>query len=189
MSPFAKLSLLIIALLALVDAIWAGAAGFEFVWGDLLRTCISVGILAAVSYFYTVYRPIKQFANVSLWTAILILFSAVAATSSYLFTSLGLPLNDATLAAMDRAIGFNWTAALSFFADHRTMAIIFSISYASTLLLVAVTLLYLGFSKRFRELEIFMTALIISCIISIAVSGLFPSHRGLCLLCPVCRTL
>ena len=98
MTPLAKLSLFSIAAISLVNVIWMVWGGFGFAFADLARTVVSVTILLAISYFYTYSRPVKDFAVVTLWTAILIAFSATAAVSSYLFTSLGYPLQDSTFA-------------------------------------------------------------------------------------------
>ena len=171
MSLFARLSISIIAFVGLLDVFWMSFAGFGFEWGELAKTLICVGILLSISCFYTVFRPVEDFAVVTLWTAILVSFSVVAAINSYLFASLGFSLTDSYFAAFDRAIGFDWLATLSFVNQYPLIGKLSTFFYLSSLPLVAMTLIYLSFTGRGKQLELFITSLIISCIITLFVSG------------------
>ncbi|MCF6200254.1 MAG: phosphatase PAP2 family protein [Hyphomicrobiaceae bacterium] len=88
MTALQKTSLYIIAAMALLNMIWMGYAGFDIEGGDLFVPALFSIVLLAVSYFYIRYRPDKNLAAVTFWTALLIVFSVVAVISSYLFASL-----------------------------------------------------------------------------------------------------
>ncbi len=171
MSPFARLSIFTIGAVGLLNIVWISYGGFEFVWRDLLSPVIGVTILLATSFFYTVYRPEKDFAVVTLWTAILISFSVVAALNSYLMASLQFSFKDEYLAAFDHLFGFDWVSLLELVGREALTGKIATLIYSTSLPLVAFTLIYLGLTGRSKRLELFMTSLIIACFVTIALSG------------------
>ncbi len=171
MSPFARLSVYAIAAIGLLNALWIFYGGFEFIWSELFSPVTGVVILLAISAFYTVYRPVEDFALVTLWTAILIAFSVVAALNSYLMASLQFSFKDEYLAAFDHRLGFDWLSLLELVGRDPLIGKVATFIYSTSLPLVAFTLIYLGLTGRSKRLELFMTSLIIACFVTIALSG------------------
>ena len=63
-------------------------------------------------------------------TAQLALITAVMAPMTYVAAAIDLPMQDATLLAMDRAIGFDWAAYVKFVDAHPTLASWLNVGYA-----------------------------------------------------------
>ena len=171
MTRLTKVSLYSIGLVGLLNIVWMFYGGFEFVWRDLVSPFAGVAILLAISAFYTVYRPVEDFAVVTLWTAILIAFSVVAAISSYLMASLQFSFKDAYLAAFDQRLGFDFVALLKLAGRDSWVGMVTTAIYSTSLPLVAFTLIFLGLTGRSKRLELFMTSLIMACFATIALSG------------------
>ena len=171
MTRLAKLSLFTIGAFGLLNALWMHFGGFEFVWGGLVSPVVGVAILLSISAFYTVARPMEDFAAVTFWTAVLIAFSAVAALSSYLFASLQFSFKDVYLAGFDQRFGFDWMALFDVAGSRPWIGSLMMPIYSLSLPLVAFTLIYLGLTGKLQRLELFVTSLIVACFVTIILSG------------------
>ncbi len=172
MSVLTKTSLLVIAVLALLDVVWMTLGGFSFVWSGLVRAGGATSILLGFYYYYKVKRAEENIAAVILWTAILIAFSVVAVLSSYLFASLNFSFRDSAFVAFDQAIGVDWLAMVRFVEHHPWLGAIMKPVYLSSMPLIAFTMIYLGLTGRKEGLEVFLTSLLITCLVTIFLSGL-----------------
>jgi len=171
MTRLTKSSLFIVAAFGLLNVLWMFFGDFGFVWGDLLNPVIGVLILLSISAFYSSYRPVEDFAVVTLWTAILIAFSVVAALSSYLMASLHFSFKDEYMAAFDNALGFDWVALLELVGRDAELGKYATAIYSASLPLLALTLIFLGLTGRSGRLELFVSSLIFACFATIALSG------------------
>ncbi len=171
MTRLAKLSLFIIAAFGLLNALWMYFGGFQFVWGGLVSPLVGVVILLSISTFYTVVRPVEDFAAVTFWTAVLIAFSGVAALSSYLFASLQFSFKDDYMAGFDQLFGFDWMALVEVAGRHPWIGSFMMPIYSLSLPLVAITMIYLGLTGKLKRLELFVTSLIVACFVTIMLSG------------------
>lgn len=107
--------------------------------------------------------------------ALLIVFQAAGATLSYMVVGTNATLVDATLAAWDRALGFDWLALQEWVQSHPTAQTTFRLAYQSGMAQLLFVLLFLGFGARSERLDQFMRLFIVATLLTIVVSGFFPA--------------
>jgi uncharacterized membrane protein len=113
-SAVESLDRLIWAVIVLVAAFVVTAlllSNFHLAWQTFAAPALACSTLLAGGWFYSRWRADARLASGLFSTAQLIAFAAVAAPFSYIAASVNLPLCDAALDTMDRALGFE-TAAL-----------------------------------------------------------------------------
>ena len=117
-------------------------------------------------------------------TAQLIAFAAVAAPLSYIAASANLPLCDAALDTMDRALGFDWKALLAWMNTAPILYRVLRPIYLSLTLQMTTVVLCLAFSGRHLWLRTYTLAFLCAALVCIAISAALPAagawpHYGL----------
>jgi membrane-associated phospholipid phosphatase len=105
----------------------------------------------------------------------MLLYAPVSVLFSYLMTSTGLPMQDAMLSSIDRALGFNWDALLVFVNSHPTLGLMLTLAYKSAMWQMAAVFALLVFTGRIVDLWDFIAMLTLGSVASITVSGLVPA--------------
>lgn len=111
-------------------------------------------------------------------------FYALATPLSYAVASADAPLSDAKLLTLDRVLGFDWLAYVSMVEAHPWLGLSFKLAYGS-LLPQLIILVLLGCRLQRPDFCIELNlALMISALVTIAISGLLPAmanyvHLGL----------
>ncbi len=164
-----------IALVALVVAAGAALGGFAVVWNSFLYAALGVLVLLAVDRFYRWRRDLRL-ASAAASTAQLAAFTAVGAPLSYLAASLNLPLQDAPLDAIDRALGLDWPALLAWMNTNPLLHPLFSAAYLSFTVQATATILALAFTGRLLHLRHFLIAFMLAAVVTIAISALLPAQ-------------
>lgn len=170
--------------LALLNAIWIAATDFRFDYASLTSLVGMTAFLALVGAFYRYKRPNARFEILCAETAFLLTFSANAAVTSYLVTSLNLPLIDDQLIAFDRMIGFDWEAYVGFVNDRPAIGAVSSLLYVTTLSQVALAVLVLGLMGPLKSAGQFVAAVALGAVACIVVSGLLPAGGALATIAP-----
>src|SRR5207302_8761356 len=98
-----------------------------------LRLCLLSAVLLGASRFYTGLRPDPRLAAMLFGTGFLCLFSLEASILNYLLLPHAGPRIDELLAALDRAMGFNWPAATGVMAAHPLLNAAALFAYSSVL--------------------------------------------------------
>lgn len=126
----ASLRWLLVLLIALVDWVWMGWAGFHTGPGIVQSIgFISLLILISIFYFYTGRdNRIMHFAHFG--AQYLALF-AVLTVLSYLAVSTNAPLVDPAFDAIDKAMGLDWLAWTKWLTEHPTLGWALFIIYGS----------------------------------------------------------
>jgi membrane-associated phospholipid phosphatase len=168
----------IIGAIVAIDLCWIWSAGFTFDWASALRL-LAVPVLLGVAELYRRWRPYPVFVTMTKETAWLLAFTASAALLSNLVITLGLPAIDNQIAAMDKALGFDWTAYYRFFAARPYVGLAASLLYVSTLPLIAFAVITLSLTQRVERAQELVLAAMIGAIIAITISGLLPAAGGL----------
>jgi hypothetical protein len=109
----------------------------------------------------------------------IIVYANVAVLDNYLGLELRRPLIDAQLAQVDRALGIDWWAYVTFMKSNPLLGQALTLAYLSSLAQVAVAIIVLGFSKRFDRLDRFTLAFMFSSALTIAFWMAFPSFGAL----------
>ncbi|QPC92308.1 phosphatase PAP2 family protein [Mesorhizobium sp. INR15] len=132
------------------------------------------GIFIAVS-FYCYFRemPVLAAALETVGFGLLVTFPVLLLT--YLVISLDLPLADAKLDAMDRALGFDWFALISFVDARPLLAKTLDLAYRSISFQLALIPVALVVSGRQPRAYAMVTGYGIVCVLASAIALFFPA--------------
>jgi len=162
-----------------VDVIWIAAAGFSFDVKSLAE-CLSItAVVAAIAFVYVRLRPDERLGTMCVETGYLLLFSAAACVFSYLVTSLDRPLIDTFLVKSDKLLGFDWYRYVAFANAHSWIGILSSLVYQTTLPQVALAIVVLSLMGRVERAREMTLVVMVSSILCIVLSGIFPSAGAL----------
>lgn len=154
----------------------AALDGFTVAWRSFWGPGSAVLLLVAVQHVYRKHRPDPRLASALGSTAQVAAFSAVGAPLSYLAATFNLPLHDHWFEAADRAFGFDWFALLAWLKAHGTAAYLLRLIYSSLMPQILLVVLTLSLSGRIAELRRFVLAFMITTLVTIAVSALWPAE-------------
>ena len=169
----------IVAAVVALDAAWIALAGYEFDLFSTIRLLVIVPFLLGVAEVYRRWRPEPKFVVMTRETTWLLVFSAAAAVLSNLAVTVDFPQIDETLAALDRALGFDWRAYYAYVTSRPVLGIIFSVLYFAALPLIAFAVIALSMMEREdRARELVLTSMI-GALIAIAISAVLPSSGAL----------
>ena len=182
----------VVAIFLVGDVIWLPFGRLTFAPGTLVFVLSSVAI-ASLVYFASItvaYRlrhdksalgrsitAITDGTRLSLQAGAFIFASAIAgSTFMYLSASLGLPLRDAELAAIDKAMGFDWPAFLAFTNQYHILSWALVAAYHASGPQLLLLILFLGFTRRNERLAAFLAVLALSYLMTGIVVTLVPAE-------------
>jgi hypothetical protein len=168
------LLLAIAALLAVVDGALLARGHFILDVFGYLRLCLLSAVLLGGARVYATLRPDPRLAAMLFGTGFLCLFSLEASVLNYLLLPHTGPRIDLGLAAIDRALGFNWPAAMRFMAAHPALNGAALLAYSSMLPQVALVTIVLAGTRAARVYS-FCLALAVAALLCIGVWSLAPS--------------
>jgi hypothetical protein len=168
---------ILVAIIA-VDVAWIMVAGFRFDWSSAVQLLV-VPFLLGVAEVYRRWRPNPVFVVMIRETAWLVALTAFGALLSNLVVTLAMPTVDDHVAALDRALGFDWHAYYAFFTADRYLGLAASLLYVATLPLVAFAVIALALVHRVDRAQELVLAAMIGALIAIAISGLLPTAGAL----------
>jgi membrane-associated phospholipid phosphatase len=166
----------------LAPAIWVfaillfNATGVAFDWISLLPQ-IALTAIAALGLAY--YRHFQLDENVRTMFEVTLFFVVLTpplAAMTYPLQALNFPLYDAQFAAIDDAMGFDWTAHLTWVSQHPKIAMLLSFTYHSCMLQLAVLLIALRNTQRFEQLREFAVLFVLTVIPVTVIATLFPAE-------------
>ena len=144
-------------------------------WRSFALPALLATASLVIARFYDSRRREAGIAAIFGTTAQLVCFTAVGAPLSYLAARAGYPLWDATLAAWDQQIGFDWPAALKTISAHPQLETVLGLAYGSLLPQMIFTTLALGFTGRIARLQTFLSAFIACTLTTIVMSAFLPA--------------
>jgi hypothetical protein len=165
----------LVAIVALIVLASSLLSDFRIAWNTFAAPAAACAVLFALGCFYSGWRNDARLASGLLSTAQVIAFAAVAAPLSYIAASAGAPLWDQPLDAIDRALGFNWKALLSWMNASPTTYALLRPIYLSLSLQMTTVVLCLAFSGRLLGLRLYTLAFFIAVLVSIAISAGLPA--------------
>jgi membrane-associated phospholipid phosphatase len=147
---------------------------FRIDWSSFAVPAGTCAMLLAGSWFYRTWRVDPQLASGLGCTAQIIAFGAVGAPLSYLAASFDLPLQDAVFDAVDRAVGFDWSALFDFITGRPVLSTVLRIAYVSFTVQASLVVLALAFFKQLLWLRVFVLSFILTALVTIAVAAVLP---------------
>ena len=162
----------VIAMTVAGFALWGP---FELDARSFLPPAASTALLAAAGWFYRSIRGEERLGAILSSTAHIIAFAAVAAPLSYIAATAGFPLQDATLEAWDRSLGFEWREMLTFVASRPLLQNVLLVAYSSFAVQTVTTVLALGIAGQLNRLSTFIGAFVATTLVIIAASAIYPA--------------
>ena len=108
-------------------------------------------------------------------TAQIVLVTAVMSPLTYVAAAVNLPMQDANLLALDRALGLDWEAYVRFINDHPLMAAWLSYGYTMIRWPIFAIPVVLAAAHRYRRVEEFTLAFALALIATTLISALVPA--------------
>lgn len=168
------LLLALAAALAILDGLWVVLGHFRVDGGAYFASGLLAFLLLAGGCFYQRLRPDPRLAAMLLGTSFLMAFSLAASLLNYLLLPHAGPRIDLELAALDRAMGFDWPRAMAWMARHPSLNLAAEAAYSSMLPQVALLTIALA-TKEPQAVYRFLLALALSALACIAIWSFAPS--------------
>ena len=143
--PAARYTWLIVAAVLLLDAAWIALGDFGLAWANVgwaaLVLATALAGLAAARRLGVDASILALTESIAQLLAVPILFGPL----SYLSASLGAPLRDELLDALDRALGFDWPSFNAWAQAHAAVGWVLGLAYDSVLWQILVLLLVMSY--------------------------------------------
>lgn len=165
---------LLAAALGAADAAWLLAGHFSLDGAATLRLALLALALLAGARFYRTARPDPRLSAMLGGTGFLCAFSLGASLLNYMLLTRAGARMDESLAALDRALGFDWPLAMRWMARHPLLNTAAYFAYASMLPQVALLTVVLA-AREPARVHRFCLAIASSALACIAVWALAPS--------------
>lgn len=142
-----------------------------FLWGSAALMCLA-------------YRPPEGSWQQKLldsmeFAALLSLISTIGAFATYAVAALGTGYTDDLLAALDRALGFDWVAFYTFTSNHPWLSIAGKIGYVSIFLSPTILVLAFAWTGRRIEARRFLFAFGVALALTVLIFAFFPARAAL----------
>lgn len=164
------LAWLMVGALALTDLLWSMCVHLSIGgWG---MAALAVAVLAALAALYRSRSPV--IADTAEMAALWVAFSAAGCVLTYLGTTPAAPLQDAVLARLDRAMGFDWLAWRDWTLAWPLLGKVLTWVYASLLVQIAASCLILpALGKTARAVELLLLA-VMTILLTTLIAAFFP---------------
>ena len=164
---------LVIASVVAVDLIWLLASGMSVTVSPAKAIALcSVLLLVLV---YTRFRPDRRISELATACAQLVVFTAAGAVLSYLTVTANFPLIDRHLAEADAALKLDWLAFFEWVDARPTIKGILVTAYDSSMIQVAVLLLWLSACDRIERMREFVWLFVATLLVIIPISWIIPA--------------
>ncbi|MBV8799649.1 MAG: phosphatase PAP2 family protein [Alphaproteobacteria bacterium] len=158
-----------------VDVLWARAAHFEFESRGYLLVAEAAALLTLLGLFYGRIRRDERLAAMLSGTGFLIVFSSAFSALNYMLLTVAGPRIDAPLAAIDRAVGFDWPGVMAYMALHPFLDLVLQWCYNSVLPQIALVVLTLGWAGQTASIFRFCLSVAIGAGVTVFLWTLYPS--------------
>jgi hypothetical protein len=176
----------LLALLALVLAVSFAISGFSFGLGGALVSYGFVALYGAFAYYNAKapHRRDPQVVYVLGCTGQIIFATCILAPLSYVAAAANLPLQDANLYAIDRALGLDWQAYVAFVSARPLVARWLALGYTMIQWPIFFIPVVLAAAGHYRRLQEFILAFTLALAATILISAFVPAigvfhHLGL----------
>jgi PAP2 superfamily len=131
--------------------------------------------LAAIGAYIRQAKAAPRIALALVGTAIFTGFTAVSSIFIFALFPLPNPLIDPTLIELDAAMGYDWSAFVSWLAGYPTLALVLGYIYHSSLVQILLTIILLAALSRELALHRFLFVGILTLIFAVTIWWLVPS--------------
>ena len=178
MALSARARWLVILFVVILDAIGLAHFGMHLSVAGLSSGIGALIVFSALAAVYTYWRPDERIANLAECAAQIISLFAACGAFSYLVTATALPLVDARLSAIDRALGFDWLAWFTWVHHHKLLNLVLIGSYFSAMPQIVLITCYLALSGQVEHTREIIWTMMLSLLLIIPISGLLPAESA-----------
>ncbi|HJT08846.1 MAG TPA: phosphatase PAP2 family protein [Stellaceae bacterium] len=174
MSSSARARWLAIFLIVILDGIGLAHDRLHLAPIGLASGAGALIVFGALAAIYTYWRPDERIVDLAQCAAQLIALFAATGCFSYIVTATNLPLANDAVAAVDRALGFDWLRWFGWVEQHPVLRLVLQLAYPcaiAQMVLIACYLSLTGQAARSREL---VWTIMLSLLIIVPLSGLLP---------------
>jgi hypothetical protein len=167
----------VIGLMAMALAAALALTGFSIAPESALKPAAIISAYIGYAY-YSCYRRENSDPKVIFIlgsTGQLLLIPALMTPLTYVAAAANLPMQDAALHALDRALGLDWMAWLNFFYERHALLVITVVAYSLIGWPLFGVPLVLGWTRRYRRLQEFTMAFAIALVTTTVISALVPA--------------
>jgi hypothetical protein len=173
--PAERIMLGVTAALAIVDLVVIVSRGYQADWSAYAAILLFGSVLIGAGGFYRSSARSEEIASALIGTGCYVNFSALAAAFNYVLLPIWRTPIDPALAAIDASLGFHWPDMLSLAASSPLLVEATRYAYMSSIFQFAFIVMLLGLGGRTRDLQQFMLATTLTCLMTLAFWALFPS--------------
>lgn len=177
--PLPRILLGILLLLLAADAAFFSAGHFLLDWWAYAKFAVISLAMACGGAVYSTIRKDERISAMLFGTAFLIAFSNMSSVLNYFLLPIAGARIDETLAHLDRAIGVDWPAMISWAASHRTANVILYFAYGCVLPQIALLVVLLGWNRRVAKIYSFCFAVVFATIVAMSFWAIFPSFGAI----------
>lgn len=141
----------------------------------VLPLTVACVTLWSVAYYYRQVRVVEKFADMCITLSQVLLFSAVGIVLSYLAARTNAPLWDDTFVRWDKALGFDWMAAMELVDESPLAVDILFVAYGSLIPQIVFVVCALGFMQKLADLRTVMLAAMLCGSVCIVFSAFMPA--------------
>lgn len=170
--------------LAGLDVVWIFATHLRIVWLGYLNLILLSAVMLFASEVYRSKRPDPRLSAMLFGAGFLCLFTAAASVLNYCLLTVAGTSIDPQLAAVDRALGFDWPAVMAAVAPHPTLNLVLQVAYISMLPQVALLTIALAGQKTYAHIYRFCLAVAVGALVCIGIWTLVPSFGAMAVYAP-----
>jgi hypothetical protein len=168
---------IVIGLMAIALAAALALTGFSIAPESALKPAAIIGAYIGYAY-YSCHRRENSDPKVIFIlgaTGQLLLIPVLMTPLTYVAAAANLPMQDAALHALDRALGFDWMAWFNFFYERHALLAVTVLAYSMIGWPVFGVPIVLGWTRRYRRLQEFTMAFAIALVTTTVISALVPA--------------
>jgi len=168
---------LVLGLMAVALAAALALTGFSIAPDSALKPAAIVGAYIGYAYYSCCRRKDSDPKVIFILgsTGQVLLIPVLMTPLTYVAAAADLPMQDAALHALDRALGLDWMAWFNFFYERHALLVATVLAYSMIGWPVFGVPLVLGWTRRYRRLQEFTMAFAIALVTTTIISALLPA--------------
>ena len=177
--PLRPILLGYIVLLALLAIVWQRAGHFHFPASSFVFDLCLVLPLLGSAYFFQHVKQRDSFASLLFGLGFLLTMSLLSWPLSEFALTIAGPRIDYKLAAIDRALGFDWPAVMAWFAYHPHLNRALMVAYSCSAAQVTAAIFIVEFMRTAEKIDLVCLCIAISGTLTVAIWTLAPSFGAI----------
>jgi hypothetical protein len=160
---------------AVLDALLIAARGAAFDFAGYGAVVGMASVLLGLGFAYRRLQRSEAIGATATCAGLFILFTSALSLFNYVLVPNGRPVIDGWLIRADAVLGYDWPGIIAWAAQHPLFNDLMRLAYSTTLPQIALLVVVLGLSGRFRDLHSLMATVVVAGTFTVLFWGIFPS--------------